>query len=181
LSRRADGRTLLGLCLVVLGAVALVLQFIQPPAFDVWHYTWPVFVILAGVALLLIAVITERVSGLAIPGSIVLVTGLVLAVQNTFDAFQTWAYAWPLVAPGGVGAGLVAQGWVRRSRAQIRAGLRVALIGFWLFIAFGLFFEGVIHLSGWSLGPFGRALLPALLILAGVWLLVDRARRAERS
>lgn len=172
---------MLGLCLLVLGAVALVLQFIRPPAFDVWHYTWPVFVILIGAALLLIAVIAEGLSGFAIPGSIVLATGLVLAVQNTFDAFQTWAYTWPLVAPGSVGAGLVIQGWIRRSRAQVRAGLRVMLIGFWLFVAFGLFFEGVIHLSGWSLGPIGQALLPVLLILAGVWLLVSRARRVERS
>jgi hypothetical protein len=69
--------------------------------------------------------------------------GLVLAVQNATDLYATWAYAWALVAPGGVGVGLVAYGFLSGQREVLRAGLPILGVGVALFLGFGLFFEGV--------------------------------------
>lgn len=172
--RRLDGPAVLGGGLVLLGVLGLVIEYLPVPGLDLSHYGWPFLIILGGLLLIAFAAAVEGTSGLAVPGGIVLMAGLVLAVQNVFDAFQTWAYAWALVAPGGVGVGIITQGWIRGSRATVRAGLRVLWSGIVLFIVFGLFFEGVIHLSNWDLGIFGKILVPLLLILLGVWLLFRR-------
>jgi len=103
MARRIDGPVVLGAILVVLGALFLAGQ-LAPVSFDVGHYGWPVVVILPGLAFLAFGLFLDGASGLVIPGSIITIAGLVLAVQNTFDLFATWAYAWALVAPGGYGS-----------------------------------------------------------------------------
>ena len=45
---------------------------------------------------------------------LVALVGVVLAVQETYGLYQTWAYAWALVAPGGVGVGLTIYGLLAR-------------------------------------------------------------------
>ena len=90
---------------------------------------------------------TEGV-GLAVAGGITTVVGLILAVQNATGLWATWAYAWALVGPGGD------RHRPHRIRARpSRPGARrervaLARSGLGLFVAFGLFFEGVIGLSG---------------------------------
>jgi lipopolysaccharide export LptBFGC system permease protein LptF len=120
------------------------------------------------------------VSGLCIPGAIVTMAGVVLAVQNTFDLYATWAYAWALVAPGGAGLGLFIQGLTTGRPALRAAGLRTMGIGAALFLVGAAFFEGVLHLSGKEFGFVGQLVLPLLLIAAGAWLLVRRALPARR-
>ena len=178
---RLDTRAWIGIGLVVLGVAALAAEFAPVPAFDAGHYLWPVFVILPGVAFLVAGSTLEGVSGLVIPGAIITIAGLVLAVQNTFDTWATWAYAWALVAPGGVGVGLLLQGWLRRSPDQRRIGWRLLWLGVGIFLLLGAFFEGVVHLSGFDFGPAGKVLVPGLLILAGVALLVRRALWSART
>jgi hypothetical protein len=173
--RRIDGPVVLGAILVLLGALFLVGQLV-PVSFDLGHYGWPVFVILPGLAFLAFGLLLEGASGLVIPGCIITVTGIVLAVQNTFDLFATMAYTWALIAPGGVGLGIALQGVMRHSPEETRAGLRVATIGLVLFLVFGAFFEGMLHISGRDLGIVGKLGVPLLLIGAGIWLVVGRAR-----
>jgi hypothetical protein len=107
-------------------------------------------------------------------------TGIVLAIQNTFDLFATWAYAWALVAPGGVGLGLLIQGLTTGQPALRAAGVRTMGIGAAIFLVGLAFFEGVIHISGRELGLVGQLLLPLLLIVAGAWLLLRRALPVHR-
>jgi hypothetical protein len=178
---RLDARAWIGIGLVALGAAALVAEFAPTPAFDAGRYLWPVFVIVPGAAFLVAGSTLEGVSGLVIPGAIITIAGLVLAVQNTFDIWATWAYAWALVAPGGVGAGLLLQGWVRHSPDQRRVGWGLLWLGLGLFVLLGAFFEGVLHISGFDFGPAGKALVPGILILAGVALLVRRVLGSART
>ena len=49
-----------------------------------------------------------------------------------------------------------------------RAGGTTALIGLVIFLAFAVFFELLLNLSGLRSGPLGRIVLPVLLIGAGV-------------
>jgi hypothetical protein len=177
MERRASGSLILGLLLVLVGAAYLVGQYVPRPFLqvDLGHYSWPLFVIVPGLALLAVGVTNRAASGLCIPGAIVTMTGVVLAIQNTFDLFATWAYAWALVAPGGVGLGMFIQG-VSTGRPGLRAaGVRTMGMGAAIFLVGAAFFEGVIHISGREFGFVGQLLLPLLLIGVGGWLLLRRA------
>ena len=177
--RRIEPGTAAGAALVLLGIFALAVEYLPVPGFDLGHYGWPLIVVVGGLLLIGFGAAVAGASGLAVPGGIVLMTGLVLTAQNALDAFQTWAYAWALVAPGGVGVGLIAQGWIRRSRVQVRAGARTLWTGLLLFVVLGAFFEGVVHLSHLDLGIYGKLVLPVALIVGGV-LLIGR-RLAPRA
>lgn len=169
---KLDARAWMGIGLLALGVVALAAEFAPKPAFDAGRYLWPALVILPGVAFLAAGSTLDGVSGLVIPGAIITITGLVLAVQNTFGVWATWAYAWALIAPGGVGVGLLIQGWLRRSPDERRVGWGLLWLGLGSFVVLGAFFEGVLHISGFDLGPAGKGLVPGILILAGLALLV---------
>jgi len=58
---------------------------------------------------------------MAAVGGILTMVGVVLAVQEAYDLYQTWAYAWALVAPGGVGLGLTIYGLFTGRRDDLRA------------------------------------------------------------
>src|SRR5439155_4736421 len=173
--RAADGGLWLGVLLIVMGLIFLVATFV-PQGFvsNVSQFGWPLLVIIPGVTVLALGITVRGVQGLCIPGSMLTILGIVLAVQNAFDLYATWAYAWALVAPGGTGVGMWLQGVVAASPELRANGLRVMTTGVLLFLGFGAFFEGLLHISGRDFGVAGQAFLPAVLILFGVLLLVRR-------
>ncbi len=180
MQRRADPAVALGILFLVVGLLALAGQFVRVPELAFWSYGWPVFVILPGLAMIAVGLTVAGLSGFTIPGAMVTLTGLILAFQSTFDAYQTWAYAWTLVAPFGAGVGIALQGVARKASGQVRAGLRTMWVGFWLFLGFAIFFEGIIRLSQINLGPIDKVALPAVLIALGVILLLRRIVPARR-
>lgn len=141
------GGVVLGLVLIALGGLFLLDRVV---GFDLAAAGWPLFVIVPGVLILVWGVsMTGREGvGLAVGGAITTVVGLILAVQNATGLWATWAYAWALVGPGGTGVGLIVYGLVHRDRGHFARGLRSLGTGLILFVGFGLFFEGVIGLSG---------------------------------
>jgi amino acid transporter len=100
-----------------------------------------------------------------------MMVGLVLWVQETYDLYATWAYAWALVAPTGVGLGMLFYGLVHRDRELAADGLRTTVVGLCLFFGFAFFFEGVIGLSGKPLDN-AQAILPYVAIGIGILLVV---------
>ena len=104
--------------------------------------------------------------GLAIPGGIVSMVGVVLTVQSATGLWGTWAYAWALVAPGGVGLAFVLYGLLTGQRDIASGGVPILLTGIGLFIGFGLFFEGVLDMSG--LGANAEVLLAGGLVALGI-------------
>lgn len=160
----------LGLILVVAGVIFLVAQFLP---FDVGQYGWPLFVILIGAAFLVIGLATPAF-GFVVPGSIVTMVGLILAVQNTFDLWAAWSYAWALVFPFSVGIGIALLGMEMKNQKQVRDGTRMAGTGIALFLVFGAFFEGILHVDGFEIGSIGNLLISFILIASGVVLLVLR-------
>lgn len=168
--RRRGGNTLLGATLVVIGALFLFGQLFH---LDLGHYAWPFFVIAPGVALFLVGLLTgDRAGeGLAIAGSIVTVTGLVLLVQNTIDDFESWAYAWALIFPGSIGLGMLVYGLMTGRSSLVRPGLRTGAVGAVIFLIGAIFFEGVIGISGHRFGHSAGVAVSALVIGLGlVWL-----------
>jgi hypothetical protein len=154
--------------------IALGVLFLAERAFGIQlgRFGWPLFVIVPGVLLMAasLAVGGREGSGLAVGGAITTVVGLVLAFQNATGLWATWAYAWALVGPGATGLGLIFYGLLRNQPDLVPNGIRSLGSGLALFAAFGLFFEGVIGLSG---EPFllGSELLPIVFIGLGVALL----------
>ncbi len=171
------GAVTLGIVLIVVGALLLVDRVV---GIDLASAGWPLFVIVPGVLLLAWGVsMTGREGvGLAVGGGITIVVGLILAVQNATGLWATWAYAWALVGPVGTGVGLIAFGLTHGDEGLISNGLRSLGSGLALFVAFGLFFEGVIGLSG---TPFlSTDFGPVVLIGAGVVVLLVGLFRGRR-
>ena len=174
------GSIVLGIILVVVGLLAI---FGRQLDVDIVAIGWPLFVIVPGILLLAGSLFVggRPGIGLAIPGGIVTMTGLVLAFQNATQAYQTWAYAWALVAPGGVGVGLVIYGLLAGQRDSLRAGVPVLLTGFGLFLGFGFFFEGILGLSGSRFLGFENAFAVGLIVLGLVVLGLGVVGRRGRT
>jgi hypothetical protein len=171
------GGVVLGLVLIGLGGLFLLER---RTGVDLADAGWPLLVIVPGVLVFAWGVsMTGREGvGLAVGGGITTVVGLILAVQNVTGLWATWAYAWALVGPGGTGIGLLGYGLVHRDQGLITNGLRSLGSGLGLFVAFGLFFEGVIGLSG---APFlSTDIGPIILIAVGVAVLVFGLFRGRR-
>src|SRR5438105_7577734 len=79
--------TIMGGLLVLIGAILLIGQFVHV---DVGRYGWPFFIIVPGVALLVVALAGRGVigEGLAIVGSILIVTGMTSLYENSSHPFD---------------------------------------------------------------------------------------------
>jgi hypothetical protein len=170
---------ILGGVLVLVGAVLLLGQFVR---IDVGHYGWPFFVIAPGVVILVVALTARGAvgEGLAILGSIITVTGLILLYQNATDHFESWAYAWTLVFPGAVGLGMILYGLAAGRPGNIRAGTRLVGIGAVLFLLGVAFFEGIIGIGGYEFGRNAGVAVGALIIVMGALLLVLNLTSSRR-
>jgi hypothetical protein len=135
------------------------------------QYFWPFFIIVPGAALLLLGLLGHMRAGepLAMIGAMVTMTGLLLFFQNLTHLWASWSYAWALIAPTSLGLGQLAYGLVKGDTAMQRTGMRLATIGFIIFLVAGVFFELIIGVSGFGLGRWGWSLL---LIAAGIVLLL---------
>ena len=162
------GALVIGLGLILIGAAAVLVQV------GGVRLEWPAWIILPGLALLVgaFAVGGSNGSGMAAVGGIVTMVGVVLAVQETYDLYQTWAYAWALVAPGGVGLGLTIYGLLARRGDDLRGGLGALGVGIVIFLVGFLFFEGVIDLSDGRFSAFTDLAVPLLLVGIGAVILV---------
>jgi hypothetical protein len=118
--------------------------------------------------------------GLAILGSIITVTGLILLYQNATDHFESWAYAWTLIFPGAVGVGMILYGLVALRPGNVRAGTRLVGISLVLFLVGVAFFEGVIGIGGYQFGRTTGVAVGALIIAMGGFLLILNLTSSRR-
>jgi hypothetical protein len=174
-TRRAGSSIAFGVVLVVLGLFALLIQF---TGFDAGE-SWPLFVLIPGLTLLVVGYISLG-TGALIPGAILTVIGLILAYQSSTGDWPSWAFAWPLVAPGGVGLGLFLQGVRNHDSHLVRQGRVLMFVAAIIFMIGFVIFTNVLHISDMDYGWFGKAALPALLIVVG-FVLLARSIRSTRS
>jgi hypothetical protein len=166
--------TLVGAILILLGIAFLMTRFlISVFDFDLGHYSWPLFVVVPGVLMFLSAFLLERQAGsiLAMFGGMVSMTGIVLMVQNLFDLYSTWAYAWALIAPTSIGLAKMVYGALRGWGEEVRMGLTMTGIGAVIFVVAGAFFELVIGLNGFPVHV-SWLCWPGLLIGGGIITLI---------
>ena len=163
--------TVAGGLLVLIGAILLAGQLVR---IDVGHYGWPFFVIVPGVVILFVALTARGAisEGLAILGSIVTMTGLILLFQDATNHYESWAYVWALVFPGAIGLGMILYGLTARRPGNLRAGTRLVGIALVLFLLGAAFFEGVIGIGGYQLDRTAGVVLGVIIIAVGALLLV---------
>lgn len=176
-SRR--GSLIVGFLLILLGVWFLVDDYL---GIDLGQVGWPLFIIVPGVATYLGAMLLPHApaKGLSAVGSIITMVGLILFFQNNFGHYQSWAYAWALVAPTSFGLGWMGLGLLRQNRELAQEGMRLAGVGLVLFLAGGAFFELVIGIGGFRRSWAGN-LWPVLLIVLGIVLLVRSYWTGARS
>lgn len=175
-ARRNGTGVALGVVLVVLGLFYFV---VQVAGINLDSFGWPLFIIIPGLTLLVVGFISFG-TGAAIPGGILTMVGLVLAVQNSTGYWSSWAYAWALVAPGGVGLGLFLQGLRESNASLIRQGRSLMFIAALIFLVGFVFFESILNISGINSQPVVRAALPALFIVIGILLLARSVSNSRR-
>jgi hypothetical protein len=162
---------IIGTLLLAAGLFILFGQLVGPLSRGV---LWPTLVIGFGLAFFIGMLLGGRSFGaLAIPGSIITGIGAILFLQNLFSLWETWSYAWALIICS-VGIGLFIYGSWSSLPDIRRSGLRVANVGITLFIIFGLLFELVFSVSGFSTGLKG-IFWPIILVLVGLWMLISRS------
>ena len=176
-ARRGSSGVAIGVVLVVVGFFYLVVQM---AGIEVGSFGWPLFIIIPGLTLLIVGFVSLG-TGAAIPGGILTMVGLVLAYQNSTNNWSSWAYAWALVAPGGVGLGLFLQGLRERNAGLIRQGRSLMFIALLIFMVGFVFFESILGVGGMRDQPVVKAAVPALFIVIGILLLgrsIQNSRRA---
>src|SRR4029079_1108280 len=141
----SPGAAVLGGILIVLGVIFFVGNQLN---IDIGKATWPLYVIAPGVALVTLGLTQRHGSGLTIFGSIVTMVGLVLLYQNATDHWESWAYAWALVGPGGSGIGMLLYGTRSGARKMARDGFWAILTAIGIFAVGLVFFEGILGISG---------------------------------
>lgn len=166
--RGSPGTAALGVVLIIVGVVFFASQQL---GFGLEDIGWPFFVIAPGLALLAFGLTQRNGSGLAVGGSITTLVGLVLLYQNATDHWESWAYAWALVGPGGSGLGMLLYGTRTGDRSMARGGFWQILTSLGLFIGGYLFFEGIIGISGQRL-PLPEWVLPVAVIVIGALVLL---------
>src|SRR5882672_4450267 len=88
-----DGRPVLAIGLIALGVLVFLGQL---TGFGGMFSTlWPLFVAVPGLAFLYFAYTgSKNTVGLAVPGTVITGTGLILFYQNITGHWASWAYVW---------------------------------------------------------------------------------------
>ena len=158
-------RLILGALLIGLGLLLLLDQIL---AIRIAKFLWPFFIIIPGAAFF-IAMYTggsER-GGLAIPGSIFTMLGVLLLYQAITNHWESWAYAWSLIFPTAVGVGIALYGARIMSPALQKTGMGFIKVGLVIFLSAGIFLEMFVNISD---SPIHRITWSILMVLAGVYL-----------
>ena len=159
-----------GLILIGLGGLFLLGNLISV---DFWGVLWPLFIVAFGIAFFVGMVAGGKTAGgLAIPGSMFVVLGLIFLAQQLLGHWESWSYAWSLFVFGGIGIGLLINSWWSDKPQLKRSGYTMIALGLIFFLVFGTFFEALFGLFG--IGFTGATWWPLVLIVVGVLLILGR-------
>jgi hypothetical protein len=142
---RNEGALILGGLLVAVGIIAYALQHLAiDPARWLGGSGWTLFIIVPGLVLLGASLLTRAAGlGLSIAGSVVTTVGLLLLYQDQAAHYESWSYAWALIAPGAIGVGTLVHG-VRFGRSDlVTLGTRLIAASLVLLLALGWYFESI--------------------------------------
>lgn len=154
MQRRPERKTTntVGFVLIAVGLIAALSQKFGLDigfGYGIGQISWPLFIIVPGLVILVMSLKSKNSNvAITVAGMMTTVTGLLLAYQNTFGHFESWAYAWALVSPLGLGVGQILHGRSHYNPELVEIGRRMVKIGAGLFVAGAVFFELIINISG---------------------------------
>jgi hypothetical protein len=169
-NKKDEGTARVAAGLVATGAVLLAANLLD---ISLMFYFWPMFVVGSGLLLLWPAYHStsehrSKIAFLAVPGAMVLATGVLLFLMNLVNHYESWAYAWTLV----LAAGAAGYGYMHRfDESSVRADkthrfIRVMVLAF---MALAVVFELLVFQS---LGSWW----PILLVGLGIYIYVKNKR-----
>ena len=166
MDRKTRARLFLGIILVLVGGWFLLVMWfpdlkILPPL----NFSWPWFVIGAGILLMLLGLLVGE-PDMLVPACVVGGIGGLLYWQNETGNWASWAYVWTMI-PGFVGIGVFLSGLIKGKRSDLKDGFNLVLISMILFAVFAGFFGQM----EWAalVGAVALILLGLVLILRSVW------------
>jgi hypothetical protein len=160
----------LGMLLILIGVVFLIDLLI--PNLNLMGFGWPLIVILLGLIFFIGMLIDrEKGVGLAIPGALITSLGILLFLQNTFNLWWTWTYAWTLLISA-LGLGLLMMNNTLKRPGLRKAGGALIGVGLVLFVILGIFFEIILNISGENKAS--GVFLGVGLVLLGLFILFSR-------
>ncbi len=171
MSRRNNGTIIAGSILILFGLLALLGQLFR--GYDFWGSLWPFFIVGIGILFFVGMFLGGKsMAGLAIPGSILSVLGLMMLVQNLTGYWESWSYGWTVILFS-VGLGIFIMGIYTGNDGSRRSGVRVMGIGLAMFVIFGSFFEMIFSIGR----PHGLSqwIFPLALIVLGIYLVLARS------
>jgi len=164
--------SVIGVVLIIAGILVFIGQSFD---LNLGRFAWPLFIIVPGLLMLAVSLYSDFGNKvLTVLGTTTAATGLLLAYQNTFNHFESWAYAWALVTPFATGLGLSFEGRKNEGPALISIGRKMMGTGGAIFVIGAVFFELIINISGRGIPNFFSFSLPGVLIVAGVIALLWR-------
>lgn len=168
MNQKNSSRLAGGVLLIFMGIALFLVRLLPVENFISRTFTgWPMILIAAGFALLVFGLLVGS-PDLAVPASIVAGLGGIFLYQNRTNDWGSWSYLWALI-PGFVGIGIILSGLLKwRLRDELREGVRLILISAVLFTIFGSIFGGIRVLGVYW---------PVLLVLLGVWIIIQNFRR----
>lgn len=161
---------IIGSVLLVIGVLSLIGNFFHFLDMD---NLWPLIIIGVGAAFFVAVALGDKSrSGLAVPGSILVMVGLILFIMNLTNSWEAWAYCWALIICAS-GAGV----WISGTRSErpelAKQGLDTLRTGLILFLIFAVVMEFIFTATGVhrQVNPIAWAIL---LCLVGLYLVVTR-------
>ena len=164
------GSLYVGTMLILFGIVFLLIEgagrTLRPLGIALgWHNLWPLLLLLAGLAFWLPLVFwwerRAHLSGLAVPGSLLTINGLILFYTSLTGRWGDWAFLWAL-EPMALGFSfLVLYYLTDRPKGLGVVGAAFVGVGAFFFLIFASAFGGLVGLIG-----------PLLLIILGLVLLM---------
>ncbi|HEX2907092.1 MAG TPA: hypothetical protein VHO69_09550 [Phototrophicaceae bacterium] len=159
------GRGIAAISLIGFGVLFLLAQVFN---FSLFGLLWPFFIIGPGAAFLYFANKGDKgQAGLAVPGSIITGTGLILMYQNLTGNWISWAYMW-LLYPVFLGLALQFMGRRANEENTYNVGSGFVRWGGGAFVAIAVLCE-LFLFHGGLLGGLG---LPLVLIALGAFMLM---------
>jgi hypothetical protein len=167
MDKRNRTQLVLGLLLILVAGWLVIGQV--RPEWTSWlrlTFEWPVWVMLAGAALLFIGLATGNAE-MAVPACIVAGVGGILYYQNATGDWSSWSYMWTLL-PGLGGLGTLLSALIGGNLKQEgRHAVNTIFISIILFAIFAGIFGGLD-----ILGPYKDYALIGLLFIFGLWLIL---------
>lgn len=133
----------LGIIVIVAGVFFLLQNLF--PQMPLWSYFWPLLPIVLGLTLIQMGSMF-RDGGrpfFLITGSMLIMAGLLILLQNFLKSPYWWSYAWTLIFPGAFGVGQIICGKISSRKKMINSGISLLVLGIVFFIVGLVLFQFV--------------------------------------